>query len=270
MINYLKRYVPLRLDWLRGKFLPPPEVLKMTDTSKSKCTIELKTDQPNAKIYYSIGADPITDKRQLTQNSRRYNAPIQIKESETLAAVIEVEGQWSDPTHCTCLPPGRTLAVTEIMYHPQNPQLEFIEFQNLGDRSISLEGLTVSDSVDFEFSEGELKSLDPGEVLLIVRNLEAFKSIHINSAKRISGRFEDSLSDTSGRILVHGPNMEKIVDVFYSDTWYPETVLFGHSLTLAHPTKTPKKQFRDPRRWRPSSHPGGTPGTVETSKSFQN
>jgi hypothetical protein len=270
MINYLKRYVPLRLDWLRGKFLPPPEVLKMTDTSKSKCTIELKTDQPNAKIYYSIGADPITDKRQLTQNSRRYNAPIQIKESETLAAVIEVEGQWSDPTHCTCLPPGRTLAVTEIMYHPQNPQLEFIEFQNLGDRSISLEGLTVSDSVDFEFSEGELKSLDPGEVLLIVRNLEAFKSIHINSAKRISGRFEDSLSDTSGRILVHGPNMEKIVDVFYSDTWYPETDLFGHSLTLAHPTKTPKKQFRDPRRWRPSSHPGGTPGTVETSKSFQN
>lgn len=239
----------------------------MTHTSRSKCTIELKTDQPDAKIYYVIGEDPITDKRQLAQDTRQYNAPIQINESETLAAVIEVEGRWSDPTRCTCLPPLRTLAVTEIMYHPQNPQLEFIEFQNVGDRSISLESLSVSDSVDFEFSEGNLKSLGPGEVSLIVRNLEVFRSTYSNFAGSIAGQFEDSLSDTSGRILVHGPNMEKIVDVFYSDTWYPETDRFGHSLTLTHPTKTPKDQYRNPRRWRPSSHPGGTPGIVQVRDS---
>jgi hypothetical protein len=269
-LDYLKRYIALRVDWLRGKFLPPPEVFKKTDISKSTCTIELKTDQPDAKIYYAIGADPVTDKRQLSRGSRRYNAPIEIKESETLAAVIEVDGQWSDPTRCTCLPPRRTLAVTEIMYHPQNPQLEFIEFQNLGDRSISLEGLTVSDSVDFEFSDGELNSLDPGEVMVVVRNLEAFRSAYTTSTMRIAGEFEDSFSDTSGRILVHGPRFEKIVDVFYSDTWYPETDLFGHSLTLAQPKKTPKEQFRDPRQWRPSSHPGGTPGIVETGIPVKN
>ena len=242
----------------------------MTDTSKSRCTIELKSDHPDAKIFYAIGTDPITDKRQLAQVSRQFTAPIQIRESETLAAVIEANGRWSDPTYCTCLAPPRTLAVTEIMYHPENPQLEFIEFQNIGDRPMSLEGLTLSDSVDFEFSDGTLKSLGSGEVMVVVRNLKAFKSHYSHRAKRIAGQFEDSLSDTSGRILVHGPNMEKIVDVFYSDTWFPETDLFGHSLTLDQPTKTPKEKYRDPRRWRPSSHPSGTPGIVETSRSDPN
>ena len=266
-IRYLKRFLALRLNGIRGRFLPPPEISKSVDASNTHCNVELKTDHPGGRIFYTAGAaDPITDEGQLNPNARLYEAPIQMREAQTLAAVTEVDGHWSDPQYCTCLPTDRNLVVTEIMYHPKNQQLEFIEFQNIGNKSISLDGLELSEAVDFDFSEGEVRSLAPNEIMLVVRDLDTFKSFYETETIKIAGQYEDDLPDTSGRILVQGPGRERIVDIFYSDSWYPETDSLGHSLMLAHPTNTPTGHDRDPRRWHPSPRPRGTPGSVQSSR----
>ena len=268
-IGYQKRYIARRLSWMRGECLEPPELVVQEGEAGSNCFVSLHTTHPKATIYFTKSSrEPFKDDGELDRDAKQYDQPIKLNKNESVTAAIKIDKVWSKPRRYHCLTPSIPLALTEIMYHPKtNPELEFIEFQNIGKATVFLEDIEISEAVDFEFSESHIKALDPGEVVVVVRNLTAFEAAYDGSRIKIAGEYEDSLSDTSGRILVSNANGKTILDAFYCDAWYPETDLQGHSLLLGSPSTLPPKLWRDPRNWRPSPSPGGTPGTVEDAAS---
>ncbi len=266
-IGYQKRYIARRLSWLRGECLEPPEYVTQESEHGSKCIVSLHTSHANASIYYTKSArEPYKDNGDLDKQAKRYIEPIQLKENETLTAAIKLDEVWSNPSQYHCNTAPIPLAITEIMYHPEKvPELEFIEFQNIGTVPIELKELEITEGVDFDFSESQIDTIDPGEVIVIVRDLQAFKTAYDVAGINIAGEYEDSLSDTSERIHVSNSNGKTVLDIFYSDTWYPETDQRGHSLMLKTPSSTNAHRWRDPRNWRPSPSAGGSPGVLEAT-----
>ncbi len=261
-IGYQKRYIARRLFWIRNHFLPVPTVTETPTQNGS--TIELETNYAGASIFYTRDSDsPASEDGQITKEAIRYSEPIRVAKGQSISAAIKVGEHWSQPIVFTHQASQPQLAITEIMYHPENQSnLEFIEIQNIGSTIASLEGLEISDTIDFEFSDSQITQLAPGEVGLIVQDLPAFKKAYDTSTLKILGEYEDKLSNTSGRIQIQGQKGESIVDVFYSDAWYSETDSRGHSLNLNPDRIMGRDRWRDPRAWHPSPAPGGTPGIV--------
>src|SRR5690606_29963775 len=79
----------------------------------------------------------------------------------------------------------RFLMITEIMYHPAGPALpggadddfEYLELQNIsGDVTLDLADVRFHKGIDFDFSDGDITLLLPGERVLVVKNRAAFEA----------------------------------------------------------------------------------------------
>lgn len=260
-IGLLKHWLMDRSAWLERRFLPPPEVIGRTGSLRPPCELAMVTRQPGAQIYYTVdNSSPGLANDQISPFARLYEGAIQIEEDTVITAAILVDGKWSDETTVHCLTEKNTLAVTEIMYKPRaGDHLEFIELQNLGDDPVSLEDLTLSDAIDFDFSDSERTELAPGERVLVVSDLSEFKATYSTGELFIAGEFEGDLSNTSGHIVLEGSLGEALLKVYYVDAWYPLTDGEGYSLELINPSLDPLS-WRDPRQWRASEEKGGSPG----------
>ena len=166
-------------------------------------------------------------------------------------------------------PLAGSLAVTEIHYHPANPDgnAEFLELTNVGESALNLEELRFSRGVAFNFAESVIKNLEPGERLVIIADQGAFESVFGDSLpvagvfatnSRLSNGGEDlTIVDGDGRV---------VVNLGYGDSepWPVSPDGFGPSLVLADTDGDPS----DPSNWRASNLPGGTPGTAEQTSFF--
>ena len=66
------------------------------------------------------------------------------------------------------------------MYHPpaasgseppmDKDEFEFIELRNIGDQTINLSGVRFTEGIGFDFSDGDVAWLDPGQCVVVVRN----------------------------------------------------------------------------------------------------
>src|SRR5690606_12688441 len=83
------------------------------------------------------------------------------------------------------------LRVTELMYHPVDPETEFIELMNLGKEPLDLTGVRFSEGIDFEFSNFTLES---GERIVVVLNETAFKALYGRGIK-VAGEYGGNLSN---------------------------------------------------------------------------
>ncbi len=149
------------------------------------------------------------------------------------------------------------LRVSEIMYHPKNPELEFIEFTNVYTEAIDLAGVRLTNGVTFAFEEG---MLEPGAFLVLVNNQEVFRS-HYGEEVRIGGQFDGKLSNGGETLEVRLPDPSKVaIQRFqYNDNWYGSTDGRGHSLTVLD-ARVDVKRWGDISNWRPSPEEGGSPG----------
>ncbi|HVV72280.1 MAG TPA: CotH kinase family protein [Verrucomicrobiae bacterium] len=144
----------------------------------------------------------------------------------------------------------------------------FIPGVNLGDsrlefaaRNGGLPSRIDLDNVAGEFSSLSPLILNPGESIVVVHNLDAFRSRY-GSGPRVAGEFSGSLDNSGERLTLTGPLGEPILDFTYDPAWYPSTDGDGFSLVAVDPNAAPGV-WGQMNNWRPSSQPGGSPGSLD-------
>jgi hypothetical protein len=148
------------------------------------------------------------------------------------------------------------LRITELMYHASSGNnYDYIELYNVGQTALNLAGVRLSDGIDFTFGQ---MLLDPGQYVVVVRNLTAFRSTY-GTGVNVAGEYSGNLSNGSERIVLSLPLPldVAILRFEYSDTWYPATDGDGSSLAINDPLTHPAT-FSQPESWRPAApSPGG-------------
>jgi hypothetical protein len=148
------------------------------------------------------------------------------------------------------------LRITELMYHASSGNnYDYIELHNISDTTLNLTGVHLSDGIDFTFDQ---MLLDPGQYIVIVRNLTAFRSAYGTNVN-VAGGYSGNLSNGGENIVLSLPlPLDLAILRFeYSDTWYPETDGDGSSLAISDPTN-PRAILSESESWRPATpSPGG-------------
>lgn len=169
-------------------------------------------------------------------------------------------------------PRSGPLVVTEMMYHPVDGSVEFIEIQNISGSPVPLAGVQI-DGIGFTFTP-EAPDLVPGEVALVVENDPAtFRSTFNPPASvGVYGPYAGRLSNGGEKISLRLPEANPVptepdllpaVDIAdYNDASPWPTSPDGTGATLVR--LLPALYGSDPVSWQASANPGGTPGVVES------
>lgn len=200
---------------------------------------------------------------------------------------------WSAPTIVNSIPAVtliESLRISEINYNPGKPtdaeiaagytdadDFEFIELVNISNHTVDLTsahfGKTTVDQneqgVEFDFSDGAISQLGPGQQALVVENIEAFQLRYGNDLS-VAGQWGGGLGNGSETIML--TDGESIIHLFaYDDAWYPETDGGGASLEIRDADDPELDNWSRHASWRASPTLGGTPGMPsQNSGDFNN
>ncbi len=159
-------------------------------------------------------------------------------------------------------PVAENLRITEIMYHPADPNTEFIELQNIGTQTINPRLVTFTNGIDFTFPS---LTLDPGAYALVVENLGEFRKQYGTGLNDfIAGEYTGGLDNAGEKIKLTDAAGQTIHKFDYKDGWYDMTDGDGFSLTIINPHASDPNLWDDKDGWRPSAVVGGSPGTTDT------
>ena len=169
-------------------------------------------------------------------------------------------------------PRAGPLVITEMMYHPANGSVEFIEIQNISGSRVPLAGVQIA-GIGFVFGP-TAPELIPGEVVLVVENDPAtFRSTFNPPASvGVFGPYSGRLSNGGEKVSLKLPEANPIalepdlmpaVDITeYNDSSPWPTSPDGTGTTLVR--ILPALYGSDPNSWLASLNPGGTPGVVNS------
>jgi len=167
------------------------------------------------------------------------------------------------------------LRITEVMYNPADPpandstgnnEFEFIELQNIGDETIDLTSVSFIDGITFDFNNGSVTSLGPGQFVLVVRNQAAFESRYgTGLAAIIAGEYAGKLSNNGENVSLVDLWNGTIAEFTYNDGrgWPLSATGGGHSLVplISALPGEPDGSLNYGNNWRASTYIGGSPGT---------
>ena len=232
-------------------------------------SIEVSMQAAVGNIYYTTdGSDPRLPGGNTSPGAFRYREPIDISETTVLKARALRRGNWSALNEAVFAADTSGLRITEIMYHPRGPDddspldaddFEYIELMNAGEDVLDLQGVRFTGGLRFDFSEGAVVSLQPGEVVLVVEDLEAFATRYDIGRLLIAGVYSGNLSNNREIVTVLDAVGRQIAAFSYSDNWYPSTDGGGSSLELNDSDAWPDG-LDDANAWGPSRDIDGTPG----------
>ena len=192
---------------------------------------------------------------------------------------------WSDPiqfiaTAATSSELLDALRISEIHYHPADPSqaevtagfndaddFEFLELVNIGNQTIDLTGAELvraelngdSQGLEFNFADGTLTQLAPGDRVLVVEDVEAFQHRYGENLP-VTGQWSGALSNGGEQLTLLGDGFT-IHQFAYSDDWYPTTDGDGASLELNDARNPNLDSWAVAASWS-ASVTGGTPGTA--------
>ncbi len=195
---------------------------------------------------------------EIASTAIEYTGPFTLPHSTHLKARTLYKGQWSALNQATYAvgPVQENLRITEIMYHPADPNLEYIELTNIGAIPINIYGVKFTNGIDFTFESLELA---PDQYVVVVQDFNAFTDVY-GSTVLIAGTFTGRLDNNGERIELQDALGQIIHNFRYSDNWYPTTDGDGYSLALKNPHQTDLSTWSNSMSWRPSSSQGGSPG----------
>jgi len=223
-------------------------------------------------VYYTTdGTDPRLSGGGISPTATAFTAPVTLSESILIKSRAFNGGQWSALNEAVfVLHAPSTLHVTEIMYNPilgEEPQgdytnpvaFEFIELKNTGDKAIGLAGVKLTEGIIFDFTTGDVPRLEPGEYVVVVKNLAAFTTRYPNwHEMNIAGEYEGSLANEGEMIEVRDGLSRTGVLFTYDDAWYSPTDGLGFSLVPMDPDATGDPSAKE--SWRASAYLHGSPG----------
>jgi hypothetical protein len=185
---------------------------------------------------------------------------------------------WSQPVQFVTSEPiaagtVENLRITELMYNPaassldsseDNDEFEFIELQNTGDEVLDLTHVSFVDGIAFDFANGRIQSLGPGDFVLVVRNETVLRSRYGTAlSARIAGEYSGKLSNSGERIVLSDFWNGKIAEFTYGDGrgWPLSPDGAGHSLVPLHSAvlDQPAGSLNYGGNWRASTYIGGSP-----------
>jgi len=238
---------------------------------------------------FLIQARLLAGEKQVDQGAsggRQYTGPITLNETARVFARISdprggsnpgagvpVGTGWGAPLKLEALinevpASAANFSIREIMFDPyplgnaltDDNAFEFIELENLSDTTISLRDVAFTDGVSFNFSSGSLLSLAPGEKILVVNDLTAFRQIYGTGRDSFTaGEFEGALNNEGELLELRNAEGDLIQSFTYSSTGaWPDQAVNGRSLVLVDPA--------DPANgasWTASRSLLGSPGTSE-------
>jgi len=187
-------------------------------------------------------------------------------------------GEWSALTEAIFTPVEKpALRVSELMYHPRKHAAselealddddEFIELTNAGAAPVGLAGLRFTEGVTFDFANSPIQTLDPGEYLLVVKDLGAFTNRYPSvPTARIVGVFEfpaQSLDNAGEKLVLKDAEGRTLISFTYNNVWFVETDGAGHSLVPLPGVPQSDGELDYPGNWRASAYIGGSPGAAD-------
>ena len=221
---------------------------------------QLGFTRPGTYVFYSLdGADPRLPGGTINQDQvTRYTGPVVLDRSVHVRARTYHNSTWSALQEAVFAvgPVAENLRITEIMYHPQDPNAEFIELQNIGAETINLNLVNFTDGIEFVFPSLELASHD---LVLVVKDRDVFESLYGQGAS-IAGQYTGRLSNGGERIGLADAVGKTIHDFGFRDGWYDSTDGLGFSLVVRDPQQSAPEQWEDKGTWRASTQIGGSPG----------
>ncbi len=212
-------------------------------------------------IYYTTdGSEPADYGIVISSGSS-----VTINNSLTLKARADYGGSgWSALNEAAFAvgPVVNDLRITEIMYHPvdpNDPNHEFIELKNIGPGTLNLNLVKFTEGVRFTFPNITLAS---DQHVLVVKNQSAFEAKYgtgLNIAGEYTGPFTGVLSNGGERIRLEDAIGRTILDFRYKDGWRRVTDGQGFSLNIFDENADPNT-WDDKANWCASKYPDGTPG----------
>ena len=142
-------------------------------------------------------------------------------------------------------------------------EFEYIELKNIGNVNIDLSGVRFINGIDFDFTGSQITNLEPGQVVLVVKNRTAFEERY-GSGLNIAGEYSGRLDNAGERIQLVDATGEEILDFDYNDNWHEITDGLGFSIVIAN-ENADSDLWRDKSNWRVSSVINGTPGGIDTN-----
>jgi len=188
----------------------------------------------------------------------RYTEPLTPSRSVHIMARSLQGGVWSALNEATFSvgPVAESLRISEVMYHPLDPNAEYIELVNVGREAINLNLVAFTDGVDFVFPDVALAA---GAYVLVVRDLSAYEAAY-GDGGNIAGQYAGSLDNAGERIELQDAAGQVIQCFRYQDDWYDLTDGAGFSLTVRDPRTAGTERLDEKSLWRPSAEAGGSPG----------
>ncbi len=183
--------------------------------------------------------------------------------TELKSRVLLTSGLWSALHEATygVGPVAESLRISEIMYHPADPNDEFIELVNVGSGSINLNLVRFTKGVDFTFGANVL---GVGDRILVVRDEAEFMQRYPTFSGQIAGEYEGRLNDAGDKIRLRDALDTIIQEFTYKDGWYDITDGDGFSLTIRDASSSDPNDWDTKEGWRPSVAVGGSPGTDDS------
>jgi hypothetical protein len=178
-------------------------------------------------------------------SSSVYAGPVTLNKSTRVKArVMSADGGWSplrDVTYAVG-PVAENLRITEIMYHPQDtnhpedPNEEYIELQNIGSETINLNEVRFTDGIDFTFGDIDLA---PGEFVVVAAKQSVFEAKYPAMPGILAGEYSGRLNNGGERIELVDAIGRTIHNFRYKDGWRRLTDGDGFSLTIIEATEAP-------------------------------
>lgn len=288
-VSHLAGWLMARVDWIDNQLVASPSLSPDPGSVSVGSQVVLASPQLGAEIYYTLdGSDPRLDGGGLSPNAIRYTEPITINETTRIAtramgAPTDSVGQTPGSSPWSGLSTGSfsiedpadasNLRISELHYNPLDPtaselqdlpgidnnSFEFVELLNVGTAPLDLDGVRFVDGITFDFSEGEVLTLMPGETVLVVQNREAFE-LRNGMGSSIAGEYDGRLSGGGEAIELVDREANPIVAFEYDDSspWPEAADGDGPSLEIIDPLG----DYTQASNWRASVANHGSPGAA--------
>jgi len=246
----------------------PPVTPRVQRKEPGKYEIDAAWESDEIKTFNS----DITIPASAVKPGRTYRVRCRMKDNT---------GRWSNWSNPVQFVAGAPLAagiladlrITELMYNPaaqpgdtvNDEEFEFIELKNIGDETLNLSSVSFANGITFDFAAGSVKTLGPGQFVLVVKNKQAFLARYGSTLSGlIAGEYQGKLANDGEVVALVDTWNGTIAEFEYGDGrgWPLAADGGGHSLVpleSALPGE-PQGSLNYGGNWRASAFMGGSPG----------
>ncbi len=269
-VAFVRDWLTARLAWIDSQVPAPPSFNRSGGAVPRGFSLEMGEGEGFKKFggvihYTTDGSDPRDAGGGIHASASRYGEPLTLTEEVVLSArARSIFGKWSSLRRATflvdVLPANASnLTIAEIHYNPRgSDDLEFIELTNRGNEAIDLTGVRLEEAVNFTFGP---RSLQPGAVVLIVEDQEAFAAREGIDFTLVAGQWEGALSNGGESLRVVDAQGNEILSFTYEDRGEWPRMADGQGRSLER-TDLHTDALDDAMSWHASVIDGGTPGVL--------